>query len=290
MNKSRKKIVTVVMVLILSSLACTVYSIAWREDMCEAIGGRWIPDIQYGGVGEGECFKPVSGNTASEDANSELVDEIVSEPVDENVGEPADEIVTEPDSPPVVDNEEPTIEENEDDIVVETDPLSMTWEGEAHLSNTSNIACAVCLPPTLTGNLVLTVDMKSYTFEGRITLEGEGQAIGNICDGAGNPTGNTCTGQGTGSVTGSFSGVTDSTGAFSVEFLSAGVLHWGWVEGCGAPTSFTDTFEDPTWISGTFNWQGTSEGTINLGEGSCSVTGEWSADLVAIEYPQEPSP
>ena len=186
--------------------------------------------------------------------------------------------------------EDTNIEEGNDDVVVETDPLSMTWEGEANLIGTSKEACAVCLPPTYTGNLVLTVDMKTYAFEGSVTFEGEGQATMNQCDSEGNPTNNTCIGQGTGYFTGTFSGITDSTGIFSVDFKSEGTTTMEWVVGCGAPISVTGSGENATRISGTINWEGTSEGTIILTDGRCYANGEWSAELVAIEYPQEHSP
>lgn len=69
MNKTRGKLVTVVMVLILSTLACTVYSIEHREDLCEAMGGSWYEE-KYGADGflirDGECRKPYLGKPASE--------------------------------------------------------------------------------------------------------------------------------------------------------------------------------------------------------------------------------
>jgi hypothetical protein len=134
LNKTRKKLISVVIVLGLSTLACTIYSIADSELVCAAIGGMWDPGYEdFDGFWvAGECRKPY----LEYEIVSEPVDENESEPaveneepVDENADEPVDEILSKPDSPPVVENEEPSIEENEDDIVVEPDPLSMTWEG-----------------------------------------------------------------------------------------------------------------------------------------------------------------
>lgn len=192
-----------------------------------------------------------------------------------------------------------TIEEQEseetiveaDDEVVETSPLSMTWEGVVALESLPPGACGlVCVPPTLTGDLVLTVNMETYAFQGSVTMAGEGQAAMARCDSEDNPTDETCTATGTALFTGSFSGVTDRTGAFTVDFQSAGEINRGWVAGCGAPTSETFSVENTISISGTFNWDGTSNGTITLDDTWCDVTGEWSAELVAIEYPPDPEP
>jgi len=99
MDKTRKKLVTVAMVLILSTLACrSIYSIAGSKEQCEAIGGMWYPGYEgpYGFREKGECVKPSSGNTASEDSNSEPADENANEQPDENTSDSADETVSDP--------------------------------------------------------------------------------------------------------------------------------------------------------------------------------------------------
>jgi hypothetical protein len=86
MNKIRKKLVILAMVLIFSTLACTsIYVFAYDEDLCEAMGGRWNRMDQ-------DCMEPFSGNTSIEESNSEPADENTSEPADETVSDPASEI------------------------------------------------------------------------------------------------------------------------------------------------------------------------------------------------------
>jgi hypothetical protein len=125
MNKTRKKLGTVAMVLALSSLACTsIYFFAIDEDLCKAMGGRWN---QW----EQECIEPLHGNTATEDTNSEPADENASEPVDENVSDPVDETVS-----------DPTSEISIEDCVAKPDEYAREF---AHVNNAgSNDTKAVC--------------------------------------------------------------------------------------------------------------------------------------------------
>ena len=82
MNKTQKQLFAFSIILILSTLACTsVYGFfGTSRNYCEAIGGRWIPEIappeSFADELDGECVKPYSDISAIENATSAPAGEI----------------------------------------------------------------------------------------------------------------------------------------------------------------------------------------------------------------------
>ena len=144
MREIWKKCILLTFVLFCSSIACTsVYVFAIDEDICEAMGGRWIPS-------DLDCVEPFYGNTASEPFNSEPADGNASEPVDENISDPINENASKPNEE---NNSEPISDISMEDCIAQ--PGEYTWEfanvnnegsndtkevcqGDFYLQNTSN--------------------------------------------------------------------------------------------------------------------------------------------------------
>lgn len=87
MDRNPVKIFTAIVILLISTLACSsIYVFGTSEDNCLALGGRWVSRIDPS-ASDGlswDCVAPLPGNSAPENAGSQ--------PADPTGGEPAREI------------------------------------------------------------------------------------------------------------------------------------------------------------------------------------------------------
>jgi len=178
-----------------------------------------------------------------------------------------------------------TLEAFRDWLIVESNideqgPITKTWMDDFDITNTALDRCQACAPPSLSGNIQLTVDLETCAVSGKISANGEGDVTVNDCIN-GQPIAATCTSHGTMSFSGEISGTADKVGQIILDqTMVSDDYASGWVAGCDWASHEIETehWEDPVTITGSLDWQGSAIGTFKYASTVCSLDGDWTAD------------
>jgi len=160
--------------------------------------------------------------------------------------------------------------------------ITKTWSGNFNLSVSTLTSCFACVPPSLSGTIVMTVNLETCQVSGKIEAEGEGDVTIHDCDANNQPLEETCTAHGTMKISGPINGTASSSGTLKLDPTTVTVDHsHAWVAGCDwAPRTLqSETWDDQFTISGELNWEGIAEGKIEYATNACGIEGPWEATI-----------
>lgn len=156
--------------------------------------------------------------------------------------------------------------------------LTQTWQGDFDLSSTPRDPCsAVCVPPTMSGTILLQVNLETCEVSGKISGTGEGNATTTLCDN----NGKTINAYGTASFSGTVQGMVDSAGNLNFEITT--ITGESFVEMSESPSGLTHSSTNPineqVKLTGTLKWNGPANGSLQFSGTPCAVSGEWHLKL-----------
>jgi hypothetical protein len=150
------------------------------------------------------------------------------------------------------------------------------YSGNFELDRSPTTGCKVCVPPWLSGEIKLSVDLVTCKVTGEIKGggEGEGAKTDNCTHGLKNP----CSGQGKIEFDGVIEGFADNAGVLNLDPTKIQVHgNITWRDGCDkAPGVYNLTWVDTLTISGTIDWKEYIQGEINYPVSGCGSVGNFT--------------
>lgn len=160
-------------------------------------------------------------------------------------------------------------------------PLIKNWSSDFDLAISPLVSCFACTPSKLTGDMNLTVDLKTCQVTGKVIADGEGNVTINDCV-DNKPIDKTCTSHGILSISGDIAGTTTKDGQLTLDPTKAKFTYsTQWVAGCewDSQDVQNSSWEDPITLTGSLNWKGTATLKVHWTSTACAMNGDWQGEL-----------